>query len=59
MNIRIGYYGKDENVHSTLATCMNVIETAKYLETVADNWAATPLQTSSYANSGCLQPAKE
>ena len=38
MNIRIGYYGKDENVHSTFAKCMNVIETAKYLETVADNW---------------------
>ena len=38
MNIRIGYYGKDENVHSTFAKCINVIETAKYLETVADNW---------------------
>ena len=38
MNIRIGYYGKDENVHSTFAKCMNVLETAKYLETVAETW---------------------
>ena len=38
MNIRIGYYGKDENGHSTFAKCMNVIVTAKYLETVAETW---------------------